>query len=185
MRLHIHYLIHDCREETCKTSCKKGELFGVENGLKIGVDSVSSTHYKKRLKTKAHSFRFFLRIYKETLTTLLVMVFSCITEKCTCAHVGQTATGEPPEDGEMNEMALPSRHRARNSSSGGLRPSMFLLCHGDSQQYWIITSERERNILFLWNLFWLEWGSNPRSPTFQADRYVHHVNYQTRYDKCS
>ena len=25
-------------------------------------------------------------------------------------------TGEPPEDGEMNEMTLPSRHRLRNSN---------------------------------------------------------------------
>ena len=32
-----------------------------------------------------------------------------------CAHIGQTGPGEPPEDGEMNEMTLPSRHRIRNS----------------------------------------------------------------------
>ena len=35
--------------------------------------------------------------------------------------------GEPPEDGEMNEMTLPSRHRIRNSSPGGLRPSTLPL----------------------------------------------------------
>ena len=31
-----------------------------------------------------------------------------------CAHTGQAGPGEPPEDGEMNEMTLPSRHRIRN-----------------------------------------------------------------------
>ena len=35
-----------------------------------------------------------------------------------CAHIG-----EPPQNGEMNEMTLSFRHRIRNSSSGGLRPS--------------------------------------------------------------
>ena len=28
-----------------------------------------------------------------------------------CAHIGLTGPGEPPENGEMNEMALSSRHR--------------------------------------------------------------------------
>ena len=39
-----------------------------------------------------------------------------------CAHIGLTGRGEPPEDGEMIEMTLSSRHRIRNSSPGGLRP---------------------------------------------------------------
>ena len=30
----------------------------------------------------------------------------------------------------MNEMTLPSRHRNRNSSPGGLRPSTLILGHG-------------------------------------------------------
>ena len=30
---------------------------------------------------------------------------------------------ESLEDGEMNEMTLPSRHKIRNSNPGGLRPS--------------------------------------------------------------
>ena len=30
--------------------------------------------------------------------------------------VGQTGSGEPPENGEMNEMTLPSRHKIRHSS---------------------------------------------------------------------
>ena len=48
-----------------------------------------------------------------------------------CAQTGQ---GEPPEDGEMNEMTLSSRHRIRNSSPGGLRPSTLPLGHGCSLQ---------------------------------------------------
>ena len=34
-------------------------------------------------------------------------------------------------------MTLSSRHRIRNSSSGGLRPSTLPLGHGGSPQYWI------------------------------------------------
>ena len=52
-----------------------------------------------------------------------------------CAHVGLTGPGEPPEDGEMIEMTLSSRHRIRNSSPGGLRPSTLPLGHGGSPQY--------------------------------------------------
>ena len=33
-----------------------------------------------------------------------------------CAHIGYTGPGEPPEDGEMNEMTLSCRHRIQNSS---------------------------------------------------------------------
>ena len=49
-------------------------------------------------------------------------------------------------------MTLPSRHRIRNSSQDGLRPSTLPLGHGGSPQNWLITSERRRNIYFLWNL---------------------------------
>ena len=52
-----------------------------------------------------------------------------------CAHIGYTGPGEPPEDGEMIEMTLSSRHRIRNSSPGGLRPSTLPLGHGGSPQY--------------------------------------------------
>ena len=31
-----------------------------------------------------------------------------------CAHTGLIGPGERPEDGEMSEMTLPSRHRIRN-----------------------------------------------------------------------
>ena len=38
-----------------------------------------------------------------------------------------TGPGEPPEDGEMNEMTLPFRQKIRNSRPGGLRPSTHLM----------------------------------------------------------
>ena len=41
---------------------------------------------------------------------------------CTCR---QNWEGEPPENGEMKMMALPFRHRTRNSSPGGLGPTML------------------------------------------------------------
>ena len=71
-----------------------------------------------------------------------------------CAYIGWTGPGEPSQDGEMNGMALPSRHRItiRNSRPGGLRPSTLPLCHGGSSQYVIFTTERGRNTLLLWNL---------------------------------
>ena len=43
----------------------------------------------------------------------------------------------PFPDGEMIEMTLSSRHRIRNSSPGGLRPSTLPLGHGGSPQYWL------------------------------------------------
>ena len=54
-----------------------------------------------------------------------------------CAHIGLTGPGEPPEDGEIIGMTLSSRHRIRNSSPGGLRPSTLPLGHGGSPQYWL------------------------------------------------
>ena len=51
-----------------------------------------------------------------------------------CAHIGKTGPGELSEDGEMNELTLSSRHRIRNSSPGGLRPSTLSLGHGGSPQ---------------------------------------------------
>ena len=49
-----------------------------------------------------------------------------------CAHTGYIGPGESPEDDEMNEMTLSSKHRARNSNPGGLRPSTLSLGHGGS-----------------------------------------------------
>ena len=40
-----------------------------------------------------------------------------------CAHAGSTGPGESPEDGEMDQLTLPFRHRMRNSSPGGQGPS--------------------------------------------------------------
>ena len=53
--------------------------------------------------------------------------------------------GEPPEDDEMNEMTLPSRHRIRNSSPNDLRPSTLPVGHGGFPHF---TNERGWNILF-------------------------------------
>ena len=46
-----------------------------------------------------------------------------------------TGPGKPPDNGEMNEMTLPSRHRILRSSPGGLRPSTIPLDRGGSPQY--------------------------------------------------
>ena len=89
-----------------------------------------------------------------------------------CAHIGWTGPGELPEDGEMNEMTLPSWHRIRNSSPGGLMPSTLPLGHGSSPQYWIFTNEQGRNICFF-ETWRAKWGLNPRSPTFQAGSFNH------------
>ena len=64
------------------------------------------------------------------------------------ALIGETGPGKSPDDGEMNQMTLPSRHRIPS----GVRPSTLPLGHGGSQQHWIFTSARWRNIFFLWNL---------------------------------
>ena len=40
-----------------------------------------------------------------------------------CAQIGSTGPGEPPEDDEMNEMTLPSRHRITGIGGGeGCQP---------------------------------------------------------------
>ena len=51
------------------------------------------------------------------------------------AHIGYTGPGEPPEDDEMINMTLSSRHRIRNSSPGGLRLSPLPLGHGGSPHH--------------------------------------------------
>ena len=40
-----------------------------------------------------------------------------------CVQIGQIGPGEPPEDGEMNEMTLSSRHMIRKSNPVSLRVS--------------------------------------------------------------
>ena len=44
-------------------------------------------------------------------------------------------------------MTLPSRHRIRNSSPGGLRPSTLPLGHGGSPQYWLSNVDGEETFL--------------------------------------
>ena len=56
--------------------------------------------------------------------------------------------GEPPEDGEMNEMTLSSRHRIRNSSPGGLRPSTLPLGHVGSHNTEFYTWMGEKHFCF-------------------------------------
>ena len=51
----------------------------------------------------------------------------------------------------MIEMTLSSRHRIRNSSPGGLRPSTLPLGHGGSTQYWLSHVDGEETFLFLSN----------------------------------
>ena len=48
----------------------------------------------------------------------------------------------------MNEMTLSSRHRIRNSSPGGLRPSTLPLGHGGSPQYCLSHVDGEETFLF-------------------------------------
>ena len=67
------------------------------------------------------------------------------------AHIGYTGPGEPPEDREMIEMTLSSRHRIRKSIPGGLRPSTLPLGHGGSPQYCRSHVDGEETLLFLSN----------------------------------
>ena len=46
-------------------------------------------------------------------------------------------------------MTLSSRHRIRNSSPGGLRPSTLPLGHGGSPQYWLSHVDGKKHVLFL------------------------------------
>ena len=59
-----------------------------------------------------------------------------------CPHIGKTGPGKPPEGGEMNEMTLSSRHRIRNSSPGGLRPSTLPLGHVGSPEFYTWMGEK-------------------------------------------
>ena len=46
-------------------------------------------------------------------------------------------------------MTLSSRHRIRNSSPGGLRPSTLPLGHGGSPQYWLSHVDGEETFFFV------------------------------------
>ena len=73
----------------------------------------------------------------------------------------------------MNEVTLPSRHKIRNSIPGGPRTST----HPTSRSRRIPTIlnlrvSGEKNFDFF-EIWMLEWGSNPRSLTFQAGSFNH------------
>ena len=51
----------------------------------------------------------------------------------------------------MSEMTLPSRHRIRNTTPAGLRPSTLALSHGGSPQYLVLRVDVEETFLFLPN----------------------------------
>ena len=74
----------------------------------------------------------------------------------TCAHIGWTGSGEHPEDDEMNEMTLSSRHRIRNSgpehaiSRSRKLPTIRVL-HVDGEETFLFISNRR------------EPGSEPRT----------------------
>ena len=50
-------------------------------------------------------------------------------------HMGEAGTGEPPDDGEMNEMTIPAGHRIQNSRHSDPRQSTLLLGRGCFSQY--------------------------------------------------
>ena len=58
-------------------------------------------------------------------------------------------------------MTLSSRHRIRNSSPSGLRPSTLPLGHGGSPKYWLSHVDGEETFLFLSNR--RDRGPNPES----------------------
>ena len=74
-------------------------------------------------------------------------------------------------------MTLRSRHRIRNSRPGGLRTSIL-------PQYWISTSERGRNILFLWKIEGQS-GVRTRDPRFSkhAGSFTHCTRAPTLSDQ--
>ena len=57
-----------------------------------------------------------------------------------------TGPGEPPENGEMNEMTLPSRQRIQNSSTGGLRQSRLPLGFWSSPELFNLYKWTEKKI---------------------------------------
>ena len=63
-------------------------------------------------------------------------------------------------------MTLPSRHRIRNSSPGGLRPSTLPLGHGGSPQYWLSHVDGEETLFVSFKP--PRPGTEPRSLTWKA-----------------
>ena len=63
-------------------------------------------------------------------------------------------------------MTLSSRHRIRNSSPGGLRPSTLPLGHGGSPQYWLSHVDREETFFVF--LKTPRPGTEPRALAWKA-----------------
>ena len=93
-----------------------------------------------------------------------------------CGHIGWTVPREPPEDGGMNEMTLPSRHMIRIWNPGNMRLSILPLVTEALHNIESLRVSEEKTVCFFesWSP---EWGSNPRSPTFQAGS----INHCTKY----
>ena len=66
----------------------------------------------------------------------------------------------------MIEMTLSSRHRIRNSSPGGLRPSTLPLGHGGSPKYWLSHVDGEK--IFLISFKPPRPGTEPRTLVWKA-----------------
>ena len=90
-----------------------------------------------------------------------------------CAYTGYIEAGEPPEDGEMNAMTLSSRHRIRNSSPDGLRQSTLPLSYELATILNLLRVGEEETFVSLKLHGRSEWGSNPRSSTFQTGSFSH------------
>ena len=66
----------------------------------------------------------------------------------------------------MNEMTLSYRHRTRDSSPGGVKPSTLPLGHGGSPQYWFLHVDGEETFLFFFKP--LRPGTDPRTVACKA-----------------
>ena len=82
----------------------------------------------------------------------------------------------PSANDEMNKITLPSRHRIRNLTPCGLRPSTLALSHGGSiaphntYEWSLRVSEKERFVSLKPEC---QSGGRPRDlPTFQGDRFI-------------
>ena len=69
-----------------------------------------------------------------------------------CPHIGKTGPGEPPEDGEMNEMTLSSRHskfepwrsEAEHATSRSRRlPTILSFTRGWGETFLFLSNRRD------------------------------------------
>ena len=73
-----------------------------------------------------------------------------------CAHICQTMPGEPPEDGEMNKVTLPSRHRILNSEAE----------HAFSRSHNIKSLQDSEEVTFCFFETWMPAGGRTRDLWF-------------------